>query len=48
MYVLENSSANPLDDPNRHARAQVLEFSEDGSPIFGIPLPDRAQGEGAE
>jgi GH43 family beta-xylosidase len=28
---------DPLNDPNRHARAQVLNWNEDGTPNFGIP-----------
>ncbi|MCW9706344.1 glycoside hydrolase family 43 protein [Fodinibius salsisoli] len=31
---------NPLNDPNRHTRVQVLRWAEDGTPIFGKPLPD--------
>ncbi|MBD8069053.1 family 43 glycosylhydrolase [Bacillus sp. PS06] len=31
---------NPLYDPNRHTRAQVFTWSEDGLPIFGAPVPD--------
>jgi GH43 family beta-xylosidase len=29
-----------LRDPNRHTRAQVLEWNPDGSPNFGVPVPD--------
>ncbi|MCI3920108.1 glycoside hydrolase family 43 protein [Paenibacillus sp. TRM 82003] len=28
---------NPLYDPNRHARAQVFGWNEDGTPKFGVP-----------
>lgn len=31
---------NPLYDPNRHARVQVIEWNEDGTPNFGIPRAD--------
>lgn len=31
---------NSLNDPNRQARMQVLEWAEDGTPIFGAPVPD--------
>ncbi|GGJ29106.1 glycoside hydrolase family 43 protein [Deinococcus roseus] len=31
---------DPLYDPNRHARAQVFGYGEDGAPVFGVPLPD--------
>ncbi|MEI2281469.1 family 43 glycosylhydrolase [Paenibacillus polysaccharolyticus] len=31
---------DPLYDPNRHARAQVIHWNEDGTPNFGIPVPD--------
>ncbi|WP_317969671.1 family 43 glycosylhydrolase [Paenibacillus sp. CCS19] len=34
---------DPLYDPNRHARAQVLTWSEDGFPVFGVPVPDAKQ-----
>jgi GH43 family beta-xylosidase len=30
----------PLTDPNRHARAQILNWNEDGTPDFGVPEPD--------
>lgn len=33
---------DPLSDPNRHTRVQVLRWNEDGTPDFGIPLPDNA------
>ena len=33
-------SGDPLWDPNRHARAQVLPFDEDGNPVWGTPVPD--------
>jgi GH43 family beta-xylosidase len=28
---------DPLNDPNRHTRVQVLNWNEDGTPSFGIP-----------
>lgn len=31
---------DPLYDPNRHTRAQKISWSEDGIPVFGIPVPD--------
>ncbi|WP_342554582.1 family 43 glycosylhydrolase [Paenibacillus sp. FSL R7-0652] len=31
---------DPLYDPNRHARAQILHWKEDGTPDFGTPVPD--------
>ncbi|CAH1208013.1 Extracellular exo-alpha-(1-_5)-L-arabinofuranosidase [Paenibacillus allorhizoplanae] len=33
-------NGDPLYDPNRHARAQVLKWSHDGAPLFGIPVRD--------
>lgn len=34
-------SGDPLYDPNRHARAQVLNWNDEGVPIFGIPDRDK-------
>lgn len=31
---------DPLYDPNRHTRAQVFHWDEDGFPVFGEPVPD--------
>lgn len=31
---------DPLRDPNRHARAQILPFDADGDPVWGTPVPD--------
>lgn len=31
---------DPLYDPNRHTRLQKIYWSQDGTPIFGIPVPD--------
>jgi len=31
---------DPLRDPNRHARVQVLNWKADGSPDFGTPAPE--------
>lgn len=31
---------DPLYDPNRHTRVQVLKWNIDGIPDFGIPVPD--------
>lgn len=46
-YVLVYHSRNykdvdcdPLEDPNRHARAKRFTFDENGLPVFGEPVPD--------
>ncbi len=31
---------DPLKEPNRHARAQVLPFDDAGDPMWGTPVPD--------
>ncbi|MDO7907679.1 family 43 glycosylhydrolase [Paenibacillus sp. JX-17] len=31
---------DPLYDPNRHTRVQVIHWREDGTPDFGVPRPD--------
>ncbi|WP_037289026.1 glycoside hydrolase family 43 protein [Saccharibacillus sacchari] len=36
---------DPLYDPNRHARVQVIEWNEDGTPNFGVPRPDTSADE---
>ncbi|MGW9527366.1 glycoside hydrolase family 43 protein [Paenibacillus terrae] len=33
-------TGDPLYDPNRHTRVQPLNWHEDGTPDFGIPVPD--------
>lgn len=33
-------TGDPLYDPNRHTRAQVFGWNEDGTPIFGVPVRD--------
>ena len=33
-------SGDPLRDPNRHTRAQVLRWKQDGTPDFGEPVAD--------
>ncbi|MBP2336494.1 GH43 family beta-xylosidase [Saccharothrix coeruleofusca] len=33
-------SGDPLDDPNRRTRVQKLYWNADGTPNFGIPVPD--------
>lgn len=33
----KNKEGDPLDNPNRHANAQVFTWTEDGFPDFGIP-----------
>ena len=34
------TQGDPLYDPNRQARMQVLQWTEDGTPVFGEPVPD--------
>lgn len=36
----EKIAGDPLHDPNRHTRAQVLRWNADGTPNFGVPVPD--------
>lgn len=36
----EDIVGDPLYDPNRHTRVQVLHWNEDGTPQFGVPVPD--------
>ena len=36
----KNDIDNPLDNPNRHARAQTFEWDEAGFPVFGEPVAD--------
>lgn len=31
---------DPLSDPNRHTRVEVIKWNEDGTPDFGVPSPD--------
>lgn len=31
---------DPLYDPNRHTRIEVIKWNEDGTPNFGVPSPD--------
>lgn len=31
---------DPLTDPNRHARLQIFDWNIDGTPNFGVPVPD--------
>jgi GH43 family beta-xylosidase len=33
-------TGDPLWNPNRHTCAQKLEWNNDGSPNFGVPVPD--------
>ena len=33
-------AGDPLYDPNRHTRAQYFDWNEDGTPHFGVPVPD--------
>ncbi|WP_372634531.1 family 43 glycosylhydrolase [Cohnella sp.] len=35
---------DPLYDPNRHARAQILQWDENGMPVFGSPVADAKGG----
>jgi GH43 family beta-xylosidase len=32
---------DPLYDPNRHTRVEVIKWNEDGTPNFGVPSPDK-------
>jgi len=36
----QNISGDPLADPNRRTRVQKLYWNADGTPNFGIPIPD--------
>jgi GH43 family beta-xylosidase len=36
----EKIVGDPLNDPNRHTHAQILRWNSDGTPNFGIPVPD--------
>lgn len=36
----EEIEGDPLDDINRHARAKVIEYDENGFPVFGVPEKD--------
>jgi GH43 family beta-xylosidase len=36
----EKINGDPLHDPNRHTRVQLLKWKADGSPDFGEPVPD--------
>ncbi|AEI44610.1 Alpha-N-arabinofuranosidase [Paenibacillus mucilaginosus KNP414] len=36
-------TGDPLYDPNRHARAKYVTWNADGTPNFGVPLPDTKQ-----
>jgi beta-galactosidase len=36
----EDITGDPLNDPNRHTRAQVITWNEDGSPNLGVPVED--------
>jgi GH43 family beta-xylosidase len=36
----EKIVGDPLRDPNRHTRAQILKWKPDGTPDFGVPVPD--------
>jgi GH43 family beta-xylosidase len=33
-------AGDPLGDPNRHTRVQKILWNEDGTPDFGIPVPE--------
>lgn len=35
-------AGDPLYDPNRHARVQIIRWNEDGTPNFGVPRADHA------
>lgn len=34
------NEGDPLENPNRHARAQMFTWDENGFPVFGIPVKD--------
>ncbi|QEO15499.1 family 43 glycosylhydrolase [Agromyces intestinalis] len=36
----ENISGEPLNNPDRHTRLQRLYWNSDGTPLFGVPVPD--------
>ncbi|MHA6802610.1 glycoside hydrolase family 43 protein [Salinifilum ghardaiensis] len=36
----EHIDGDPLYDPNRHTRVQQLRYHADGTPDFGVPVPD--------
>lgn len=36
----EEIQGDPLYDPNRHTRVQPFEWNSDGTPNFGVPVPD--------
>ncbi|WP_025273384.1 glycoside hydrolase family 43 protein [Haloglycomyces albus] len=36
----EHIDGDPLNDPNRHTRVQLLEWNDDGTPHFPVPSPD--------
>ncbi|WP_082801441.1 family 43 glycosylhydrolase [Herbidospora cretacea] len=38
----QNISGDPLNDPNRRTRVQKIYWRSDGTPDFGIPVPDGA------
>ncbi|TKK81214.1 alpha-arabinofuranosidase [Herbidospora galbida] len=38
----QNISGDPLNDPNRRTRVQKIYWRADGTPDFGIPVPDGA------
>ena len=37
----KNETGDPLNNPNRHARAQVFTWDEAGFPVFGEPVADK-------
>ena len=37
----KNKEGDPLDNPNRHANAQIFTWTEDGFPDFGVPGAQR-------
>jgi GH43 family beta-xylosidase len=36
----EEIEGDPLNDPNRHTRIQTFGWRDDGTPDFGVPVPD--------
>ncbi|MFV0560769.1 MAG: family 43 glycosylhydrolase [Enterococcus sp.] len=39
----KNKVGDPLDNPNRHANAQIFDWDTDGFPVFGIPVSYKTQ-----
>jgi len=39
----EKIEGDPLNDPNRHTRVQILHWNADGTPDFGVPVADASE-----